>query len=385
MKNRWFKLITAVVVLLFSGLIYAWSILKAPFAEKLGFTASQLSLNFTVLMCCFCLGGLVSGLISKKVSSKLRMLIAAVMVCVGMLLQGLWLTSETLYLMYIGYGVLFGGGVGVVYNTVIAAVNSHFADKKGLASGAMMMGFGFSTLIFGTIAKNMFDSSLGWRTTYILLGAVIAVVILIGGFIITPNTVAVNQSKTNDTDVSSVQMLKKASFWMLFVFFVMFAAVGNTAIQDAKGLFARVGADADLAATLVGLLSVFNGLGRIVSGALFDAIGLRKMQFVTSEVAILATFVTLLGILTDITVLGAIGLCLCGFCYGFSPTVSAAFAAKFYGQAHFSLNFALLNLVLIPASFVPTVLSGCSDTITFAVLLAMSVAGLILNIFIKKA
>ena len=79
------------------------------------------------------------------------------------------------------------------------------------------------------------------------------------------------------------------------------------------------------------------------------------------------------------------GLCLCGFSYGFSPTNSAAFAAEFYGQKNFPLNFSILNLILIPASFVPTALSGLSNAWTFAVLVIFSVAGLFINISIKKA
>ena len=178
-------------------------------------------------------------------------------------------------------------------------------------------------------------------------------------------------------------MVKRFSFWKLFIFFALFASVGSTAIAGAKIQFMTLGA-AQSAAFLAGILTVCNGIGRIVSGAFFDKFGRRKTQYITSAVVICATALTLIGYAAELTVIGCIGLCLCGFSYGFSPTTSAAFAAEFYGPRNFPLNFSILNLVLIPASFVPTILNSLSGTATFAVLVAFSVVGLGINLTIRK-
>ena len=87
---------------------------------------------------------------------------------------------------------------------------------------------------------------------------------------------------------------------------------------------------------------------------------------------------------------GVIGLMLCAFSYGFSPTVSAAMVGGFYGMKHYSLNFPVLNLVLIPASFASTLAGRLFEVSggylsTFIVLTAMSVVGLIVNLSIRKA
>ena len=74
---RWFYMILGVVALLFAGVIYAWSILKAPLGEEFGWTGSQLALNFTLTMCFFCLGGFAGGLISKRIGSRLSLILAA--------------------------------------------------------------------------------------------------------------------------------------------------------------------------------------------------------------------------------------------------------------------------------------------------------------------
>lgn len=392
LKTRWGLLVLGTIVLLFAGIIYAWSIIKAPFSEIFGWSAAQLNFNFTLTMCFFCIGGLVSGLLARRLSVCVRMLIAAALVGGGFAIVSA-LGAKQLALLYIGYGFMTGSGIGIVYNTVIAAVNAYFPDLRGISSGALMMGFGFSTLLLGNVAVTMFDiDAIGWRTTYLILGAALAVIFVIAAIVIKmppkdlvfPTPSGKRAAGETGEELNSVQMLKRASFWMLFVFFILFAAVGSTAIAGAKGQFEALGA-AKAATLLAGVLTVCNGLGRIVSGALFDALGLRKTQYITSGVVIVATALTLIGYAFGVTAAGVIGLLLCGFSYGFSPTMSSAFVSAFYGKKHFGLNFPILNLILIPASFVPTLMSGMSLTVTFGVLTAFSVVGLIINVSIKKA
>jgi len=97
-----------------------------------------------------------------------------------------------------------------------------------------------------------------------------------------------------------------------------------------------------------------------------------------------------LAVVMNAPVLGVIGLMLCAFSYGFSPTVSAAMVGGFYGMKHYHLNFPVMNLVLIPASFVSTLAGKLYEVSggylsTFIVLTAMSVVGLIVNLSIRKA
>ena len=179
-------------------------------------------------------------------------------------------------------------------------------------------------------------------------------------------------------------------FRMVTSIFTLLAAVGSAAIGFGKDYFMSVGLAEGAAVTVAGLLSIFNGLGRIVSGMAFDKLGLRKAQILTSAVAILSPALALLAILLHAGWLGVIGLCLCGFTYGFSPTMSAALVAAFYGNKYFPLNFPVLNLVLIPASFSSTlagalVTASGSYLSTFVVLTVLSVVGLAVNLSIKKA
>ncbi len=372
-----------------AGVFYAWSILREPF----GFTQGQLGMNFTISLCSFGFGGLFSGLLSKKVHLKLRLVIGAIMSGAGFVLSTF--ASDSVLLLYIAYGMLSGLGIGFIYNSVIGSVNSWFPDKKGLSAGVLMMSFGISTLIIGKIADALFDiSGFGWKNTYYLLAAFIVVSVALFTVIARMPSEkdalpSPKKAKSNASDegavLSSSEMIKRASFWKLFIFFTLFTAVGSTIIGFAKGYTLSLGAKESLAVTIVGIVSVCNGLGRLLSGAIFDRMGLRITQFITSGVVILATAVSLIGVLTSSLIIGIIGICLCGLSYGFSPTVSAAFVASFYGMKNYPTNVSIINLVLIPASFMSTFAGQIGDyAIIFTVLLFCSVIGLFINLTIKK-
>lgn len=384
-KRGW-VLLVGCVTLLMAGVIYAWSVLKTPVKAEFGWTDTETQLCFTLTLCFFCMGGLLSGLISRRVTLRVRLLAAAVLVIGGFDLSAH--AEGRLGLFYLGYGVLTALGVGVVYNAVIACVNGWFADKKGMASGAMMMSFGFSALLMSRAFRALLGG-MGWKEIYMLLGTVIGLVIAVSAFVL-KNPPAAQTAAGTEKDVSAREMLKTGSFWKLFAFFTLLAAVGSTAIGFGRDYFRSVGMAENAAVTLAGLLAVFNGLGRLFSGWLCDRAGLSRTRMVTSAVAIGAPALALLACVTSSPLLGAVGLCLCGFSYGFSPTVSAALAGGFYGMKHFSLNFSVLNLVLIPASFMSTLAGRLYETtgayqLALIVLTALSVVGLIVNMSIKKA
>ena len=388
--SRWIKLMIGCVTLFAAGVIYAWSVLSGPFKTAFpAWSVSQLQLTFTLTLCTFCLGGLVSGLLTKRFSIKLRMLFAAVLILGGFTVTGTM--NGSILLLSLGYGIMAGFGIGIVYNAVIAATNAWFPDKKGIATGALMMSFGFSALFFSKVSAKMFEiASIGWRNTYLTLGAVIGGVILLAAFLVKAPEGMKKAVQASENDVSTKEMLKRASFWKLFAFFTLLAAVGSTAIGFGKNYFVSVGLKENAAVTVAGLLSIFNGLGRLFSGFFYDKAGLRKTQYVTSLVAITSPLLALLAVVFSSPVPGVIGLMLCAFSYGFSPTVSAAMVGGFYGMKHYHLNFPVLNLVLIPASFVSTLAGKLFEVSggylsTFIVLTCMSVVGLIVNISIKKA
>ena len=396
---RWTYMIVGVIAMLFAGILYAWSILKSPLSSEFGWSASELALNFTLAMSFFCIGGLLGAKISKSKGHRLALIVSGILSALGFGLTAL-LPGNSIVFLYITYGILAGLGIGIAYNVVIATVSAWFPDKKGLCSGCLMMGFGASALVLGNVADSMFKSDLGWRSTYIVLGVAIALVVILAGLILKKpdadmelpkpkaSKVAVAEN-FEQKDYTSKEMLGRPSFWMAFVCISFLAAVGSSVISFAKDLALAVNAPEALAVSLVGVLSVCNGFGRILTGAIFDAIGRRKTMVCANILTIFAAAVTLLAVSIGSLPLCIAGLCLTGISYGACPIITAAFTSSFFGMKHFSSNMALMTFTVMGGSLIATVSNKVLEATggynaTFVMLLALTVVALILNCFIKR-
>ena len=396
---RWFYLAVGVVAMLFAGVLYTWSILKAPLAAEFGWKASALALNFTLAMSFFCIGGLLGAQISKRAGHRIAIIAAGGLSAAGFILTSV-IHDPSVLILYITYGILAGMGIGIAYNVVIATVSAWFPDKKGLCSGCLMMGFGASALILGNAADALFKSTLGWRVTYVILGLSICAVLFLAAFLLRkpddstvlpqPKVAKVTKAETfEQQDYTSAQMLRRPSFWMAFVAISFLAAVGSSVISFAKDLALSVKASEMLAVSLVGVLSVCNGLGRILTGALFDSIGRRKTMLCSNILTIFAAAVTLLAVSIGSLPLCIAGLCLTGMSYGACPTITAAFTSTFFGMKYFSTNMALMTFTVMGGSLIATVSNKVLEvtggyTATFVMLLSLTFVALILNIFIRK-
>ena len=397
---RWVYLAVGVAALLFAGIIYGWSILKAPLAAEFGWTADQLALNFTLTMCFFCLGGTAGGILAKRLGVRPALILAGALSCLGFLLTAR-LDGGSVAMLYASYGLLAGLGIGIAYNVIISTVNAWFPDKKGTCSGALMMGFGASALVVGNaMSALMGDPQVGWRTAFAGLGVVLAVILVVSAFVLRlppegmefpqPARKAGGASEGFEVrDYTPAEMVRRPTFWRAFLCLVFLAAVGNTVISFARDLSISVGAEAGLATTLVGVLSVCNGLGRIATGAVFDKLGRRKTMLLANVVAIAAAAVTLLSVFTGSVPLCVAGLCVTGFSYGSCPTISSAFVAAFYGSKHFAMNFSIMNFNLMCASLLATVSSilltnSGGYVAPFVLLLALSGVALVLNFSVKR-
>ena len=396
---RWTYMAVGVIAMLFAGVLYAWSILKAPLAAEFGWGTSELALNFTLAMTFFCIGGLLGAQTSKRLGHRIALIAAGALSAAGFLLTAA-LKDVSVVLLYITYGLLAGVGIGISYNVVIATVSAWFPDKKGLCSGALMMGFGASALILGNAADAMFKSTVGWRVTYVILGIAIFVILSLAGMILkrpapdvvfpeNKKSVSTGGQRKNNQDFTSKQMLCRPSFWLAFICISFLAAVGSSVISFAKDLALSVKAPESLAVSLVGVLSVCNGLGRILTGAVFDVIGCRKTMICANTLTICAAAVTLIAVSANSLVLCIIGVCLTGMSYGACPTITAAFTSSHFGMKHFSNNMALMTFTVMVGSFVATASNKVLEatggyTATFIMLLALTLVALILNMFIKK-
>ena len=375
----------------FAGVLYAWSILKAPLAVEFDWSVSELTLNFTLTMCMFCLGGMISGLLHRKCSSQAILAIAG-----GCAFTGFMLTAQlsgSLLSLYLSYGCLCGLGIGMAYNTIVSSLGVLFPDQKGLCSGVLMMSFGASTLILGSLADVLFRMpGIGWRTVYRLLGILIgSALFAAGGVAVAPQADPPFVGNKSDWGggYSTLEMLREPVFLKFFLYLICLSSVGNSVVSFARDFALFTGFSIPAATVLVGILSICNGLGRIFSGACFDAFGRKRTVFAASLFAIAASAISMAAALLAVPGACAAGLCFAGLSYGCGPTLCAAVTAQFFGERCFALNFSITNMMLIPSSVIALVtaniiLGSGGYVAPYAMLLLLAVISLKLGLSLRQ-
>ena len=347
------------IVLLFAGLVYAWSVLASPIAaEFTQWSQAQLSLTFTICMTLFCLGGFVGGLLSGKINVKINVWAAAVLFFIGFFVAS---RATSLTGLYIGYGVFAGFASGLAYNAVMSTMSKWFPDKQGLISGILLMGFGLGSFIIGKVYQAYTPAEIGgWRTSFFIFGIILLIVLAIGGFFFVkpgndfvppaPSKIKEKKNTEQGIDVNAAVMLKRPSFWLFFIWAILLSAAGLALIAQATGVATQVSkgsVDGGTIATVVGLISVFNGLGRVLFGGLFDRFG-RKMTMMLVNVAFfISVCIVIASILLESFPILVVGFICCGLSYGGITPTNSAFVNSFYGATHYPVNFSMVNLNLI--------------------------------------
>jgi OFA family oxalate/formate antiporter-like MFS transporter len=367
--NRWIYAAVGVIMLLSAGLVYAWSVLSLPLgAYFTDWSKAQLSLTFTICMMSFCIGCMAGGMMSGKLKVRFHVWISG-----GLFFAGFLLASRAASpgMLYLGYGGFCGFASGFVYNAVLSAMSAWFPDKQGLISGILLMGFGISSFIVGKVYQAVTPSGEGieaWRNSFFGFGVILAVVFAMCGFFFAKpskedlkaqNVVIPEKKKTKGEglDLDARQMVSRPSFWLFFLWTITVGGAGMALISQASGIAKEVGpaVEAGRIATVVGLISIFNGLGRVFFGNLFDRKG-RKVTMAMVGICFSFSSVILVGaVALQAFSLVVAGFICCGFSYGgLNPSISA-YVNYSYGARHYPVNFSVMNLNLLAASFGGTI------------------------------
>lgn len=405
MKRRWIYGATGVLVMLFAGLVYAWSVLARPISEFFtDWSSAKLSFTFTLCMMFFCLGGLVSGILSKKIGPKHMLKLSAILFLVGFFFAS---RAEEIITLYIGYGVIAGFASGVAYNSIMGNITKFFPDCPGLISGVLLMGFGFGSFLIGKVYQAVTPSGAGidaWRNSFLTFGVILFVVIFACSFIIRKPTEKEFKEITKDMkdkksemkfkkiEFTPSKMLSRASFWIFFAWATFLSASGLAIVSQASGVAMEVNkaASAGTISTVVGLISIFNGAGRVMFGDLFDRIGRLKTMILNNILFLISILILMIAIKSGQFDLIIIGFICIGLAYGGITPTNSAFVNHFYGSENYAVNLSLINMNLFIASFGSTIAGSLYDSTGsyFSTLIAMIIAvicSFVFTFMIKKA
>ena len=395
--NRWVYAIVGVIVLLFAGLVYAWSVLSTPIAaEFTAWTKAQLSLTFTLVMILFCIGSLLCGLLAGKLSAKNAVRVSAVLFLAGFFIASRCQSPITLYL---GFGLLCGLASGLAYNGVMSTMVKWFPDKPGLISGVLLMGFGGGSFLIGKLYQAWTPAGVGgWRTSFVVLGIICCVVLAVCSFFfVAPGAdFTAPAGKGGKTvaapreDIKPAVMLKRPAFWLYYVWAIAVSAAGLALISQASGVVWEASADQTAAsvATIVGLISICNAVGRVLFGGMYDKFGRSLSMQLVNGLFILTSVVLLLAMSSRSVAVVIIGFVIGGLAYsGVTPT-NSAFCRAYFGPTSYPVNFPLINSNLIFASFGSTISGALYDasgsySSTFFLIIGLAVAGVLCSLAIS--
>ena len=360
-----------VLVLLFAGLVYAWSTFSKPLANL--WSQDALTWTSTIVMAFFCLGGFFGGQMQKRgLSVKLNLCIAAVLMIAGFLIAGLvGNMTGSIVILYLGFGLLGGLGAGFAYNAVLSAVSGWFPDKQGLISGILLMGFGISAFLMGLLYASNVDQMDGkggipWYICFLAIGVGCFIFIMLGALIlkkpgldfVAPTSKDGKKSKTTSApyeDVTAAQMVKRASFWMMFCWAVLTSVAGLAVVflgtPIATAAVPALNDNASLLAVIVGLISIFNGIGRIIFGGMFDKIGYKATLVIVCGMFIISIGIIILAMVTGSQLVLIIAYIATGLSYGGVTPSQSAFVNKFYGSRNYGQNLPIMTMNLLIASF----------------------------------
>lgn len=353
MNKRLTVLLSNSILLIFLGLVYAWSVFKKPLAAAYGWNDGQLTWTFTICMFLFCLGGFAGAQLAKKIPHKVLTWICAGLIGVSFVLLG-FMTS--LWQLYVLYGGVIGLAVGIVYNCVLVTGNKWYPDKAGLIAGLLLMFFGAGSLFLGPLVASM-TAGLGLKMAFVILGVLFFVVLFAGGFFVrmpkegeVPQVEA-KQAETNAKQYTPKEMVKTGNFWAYLFWTTMFSSVGMALLGQLATIFIDGGLTPTKAAYMVSLFAVCNGLGRFCCGSLYDNKGRSFTMILITGLFIVGGITMIFGLKENLLALTIVSLVFFGIAYGGVTPTNANFARSTFGNENYATNFSLVNCNLLVSVF----------------------------------
>ncbi|MCL1829244.1 MAG: OFA family MFS transporter [Oscillospiraceae bacterium] len=403
--NKRIVLISAVGVSIAIGFLYAWSVVSKGLINELGWTGKQASVPYTVYTVFMALGFFASGRLQDRLGPRVCVTACAVMMGGSLVLCGLFTTPV---IVMLSFGVICGVGVGAGNAASLAPPLKWFpASKKGMVSGAVLAGIGFSAVLYSPLA-DFLTGAVGVSNAFLVFGALAFAIIFplsfnihdpppgydreIGrvassGEIARAEKAETPARQTEGRDISSKEMLKTSGFWLMFAIFAFSSSSGLMIIAHAAKI-AQVQAGWEGGFLLVIVLNLFNMAGRFLGGAISDKIG--RLPTLRIILAVQALNMALFGSYSAVFGMAA-GIAAVGFCYGTVFAVMPTLTADLFGLLNFGSNYGTLYLAWGIGGIIGPMAGAVIYDATFAYSAAYIIAGalsavsLVLAFALRKA
>ncbi len=365
--SRWMYVGVGFLINICLGAVYAFSVFRGPLKTLWSITDTQVGFPYMIFLGMFALGMALAGPLVEKWGPRKTSLLGGALVGSGWILSGL---SPNIWILTLLYGVVGGSGVGVMYGCPIAVSGKWFPDRKGLAVGLTVMGFGLSALILAPIADSLI-TSMGVIRTFSVLGGVFLVLLLAlalplkfppQGWAPKGCEPAVNKPGKTPAcvfgDLDRGQMIRQPAFYALWGCYTIGCLAGLMSIGIAKPFGLEVaGVSSTLATLAVSIFAIPNAVGRPLFGWLTDRLTPRyaaAMSFVLILVA--AALVYFLG--KGSTAIYFVSFVLLYLNLGGWLAIAPTATATFFGTKHYARNYGIVFTAYGVGAILGTTLYG---------------------------
>ncbi|MGM9975270.1 MAG: OFA family MFS transporter [Clostridiaceae bacterium] len=391
---RWKVVIGGIICQFCAGMLYSWSIYVNPLIEEFGWARSSVSLTMSITTLLIPIIMIFAGKLLPELGPTKVALIGAALLTLGLVVSGF---AASLPVLYLGFGVLGGVGVGFIYGVPIATCVKWFPDKKGFISGLAVAGFGLGSIIFAPICTALI-ASIGPSRTFLVQGIITIVGVAIGaplmkaapdGYIPEGWTPPVPKKGALSThDFKSGEMVKTVQYWFLLIMYLFINMSGLMVIGHASPISQQIaGLTPVEAGAIVSVLAIANTIGRFVGGASSDKLGAQRV--VTIIYAINTVLLISLRFMTSFSLI-AIGIGGLAVCFGAMMGAYPSIVMDYFGPKNYGTNYALIFLaygiggIIGPQIAVTSVANTSSYTMAFIIIGVGCVIGAIMSISSKR-
>ena len=409
-NNRWLIAIMGTVLQLGLGTVYAWSFFQSPIAEKYNWTNTEVAWAFSMAIFMLGISAAWGGTVTPKFGPKKLAIIGGLLYASGYFISSVALAQHSLLLLYLGFGIVGGVGLGLAYVTPVTTASKWFPDKQGLVTGMVVMGFGLGAVLMSKILAPVFmqitDGDMG--KVFLYIGFTMLVLLpFSASFLRFPD----NEKNNSIANIQAPKLpIKQAVFsrqfmlmWTIFMFNVVagmiFISFQSPLLQDLLKLRMQEGTDfnaaevaahlASTGATLIAFSSLFNGLGRFFWGAASDKIGrIQTFRILMGTQAVVFLILIFLKQPTIFSVL----VCFVLLCYGGGFGVIPSFVKDVFGAKLMPVVYgAMLTAWGVGGIIGPQIVAFMKDNYgtnagiySFAVGLSILIVGFILTLIFNK-
>lgn len=372
------EIFTLSIAFLMMGLLYSWSNFARQIEVEEGWSSQITSTVFTCSIISFSIGNLLGDSCCKRIGVRGSILVVAGLMGIGLIAAA---SAKQAWALILYYGWIWGAAVGLGYNVLLGYAAYLVPDRAGTVSGALLMLYGFGSLITGGLLTFIMGH-IGWRCTFVCIGVIYCVVFCFVSRSIGSISNASSRAGCCDTTASPHTAVRTRFFWVCYFWCFTLLTGGVTFVGRAADIAMHVTSiSAIVASVFVGVLSCANGVGRLIAGALFDRFDLRLLMILVAVGEALGIGFTCVAISIGSLTILMVGYILIGSTYGAVLTLGIAAMRREYGEPYYKFNMALILTSSIPSSLLgPSVASFILERtnnyiIVFSILMGLAILG----------